>query len=85
MILVWLFIGLVFYIIPLAIFHAILYYFWIKSDTNGTTFGDMYDYYYELWDFPVVLFSWIPGVNCIILIILVMWLMVARLSNIKIR
>ena len=85
MIMDWLIVILATYIIPLIVLHLILYYFWVKDNAKGTTLGDMYDYYYELWDFSIVPLAWIPFINFIVLIVLFWRLMIRLLFNVRIR
>lgn len=85
MIMVWLIVILAMGVIPLIVLHLILYYFWVKDNAKGTTLGDMYDYYYELWDFPIISLTWVPFVNFVVLIVLFGWLMIRLLSNVRIR
>lgn len=85
MALFFIFFGLLLYIIPIVIIHIIGYYWWIKWSTSGTTIEDMYDYYMIASDYPIVIFTWIPLINYITLLIIAIVLIVYFCSKIKIR
>lgn len=85
MALFFIFFGLLLYIIPIVIIHIIGYCWWIKWSTSGTTIEDMYDYYMIASDYPIVIFTWIPLINYITLLVIAIVLIVYFCSKIKIR
>lgn len=75
------------YLLPVIIIHVVGYIIWRRDpDTNlQHTVRDLYEYYSYNYDEVVIAGAWCPGVNIIVLIILIFACLFSFMSNIRIK
>lgn len=82
-----LFLIFLLYLFPVIIIHIVGYIIWRRDpDTdNQHTIKDLYEYNCYNYDEIVIIGAWCPGVNIMMLIILIFVCLFSFMSNIRIK
>lgn len=75
------------YLLPVIIIHVVGYIIWRRDpDTDDQhTIKDLYEYYSYNYDDVVITGTWFPGVNILVLIIVISAYLFSFMSNIRIK